>query len=127
MFSVFFRLVGTLSPLAYEKTRSGSVEVRLRAPFEGALREQPEHVSLVLFVMFMLSSTTFDALQNTTIWTGFYWTWVVPLAKPLWGPSLLDAQQQLTQWYLVFQRAALLLSAFVYFAIYVGSWRARKP
>lgn len=120
IFSVFFTLIGTLAPVEYTPKEDGrSWRVRLRPPFAGVLRERPEHMSLVLFVVFMLSSTTYDALHNTVFWMGLYWNHLLTWLQPLWGTDMIAAQARLTNWYVVYQRAALLASPFVYLGIYL--------
>ena len=59
-FSVYFRLVSKMSAFAYQRRN-----LVLRKPFSGLIQERPEHNSLVLFVIFMLSSTTFDGFTET--------------------------------------------------------------
>jgi len=145
MFGVFFRLVSVLSPVAYSHVqndgerrhgesshrRSGDGEsrdgaprdhrwqVHLRAPSSGALAMRVEHMALVLFILFMLSSTTFDAIHDTELWVGLYWQHLIMLAKPLWGPDMVKAQSSLMPWYAFYQRAGLLLSPFAYLVLYL--------
>ncbi|HLX30092.1 MAG TPA: zinc ribbon domain-containing protein [Casimicrobiaceae bacterium] len=121
MFSVLLRLVGLLAPIEYaiaadEKT----VQLRARAPLSAVIGSRPEHVSLVVFVLFMLSSTTFDGLHETLAWMNVYWKWLLALAKPLWHFDLIASQRTLEHWYVAFQHAALVLSPFVYFSVYVA-------
>lgn len=58
-FSLFFRLFGYISPIQY----AGS-KVYLRPPFVGLLDEAKLSISLLLFVLFALSSTAFDGLKE---------------------------------------------------------------
>lgn len=103
-FSVFFRLIGRLAPI--ERTPNG---LRLRAPFTGVLDQPAERMSLVVFSLFMLSSTAFDGLRDTLPW--------VNLLSRI-TPLLSYAQTRAI--YLGWQTAALVLSPFIYFAVYVG-------
>jgi len=120
MFSVFFRLIGSLAPVEYRPTADrDSWRVRLRAPFVGALAERPEHIGLVFFVLFMLSSTTYDAIHDTEMWLNFYWKFLIVLAQPLWGTDMAKAEGPLMMWYLIFKRGGMLLSPFLYFALYM--------
>ena len=59
-FAVFLRLLGLMAPLHYTDG-----QLRLRLPFAGLLSARAEHPSLLLFVLFMLSSTAFDGLHAT--------------------------------------------------------------
>jgi hypothetical protein len=77
-FSVFFRLLALMSPVNYlpaervGQTRRVSI-IELRRPFSGLLEQSAEHVSLLVFILFMLSSTAFDGLHETIIWKRFFW------------------------------------------------------
>lgn len=60
-FSVFFRLISKLAPVTYSQGK-----LILRWPFVGLLEEGAENMSLLLFIVFMLSSTAFDGFRETT-------------------------------------------------------------
>lgn len=62
-FSVFFLLISKISIL----TKKDEAWY-LRLPFVGLLEEKPHHISLVIFILFMLSSTAFDGLSETIVW-----------------------------------------------------------
>lgn len=120
LFALFFRLVGTLAPVAYAPHPDGrSWQVRLRLPFAGTLEERPGHMSVVLFVLFMLSSTTYDGVHETVLWVGLFWKNLLALLQPLWGADMAKAQASLAGWYRLYQRAGLVLSPLLYFAIYM--------
>jgi hypothetical protein len=120
VFAVFFRLVGTLAPVAYAPSvRQRSWLVRLRPPFAGVLEERPEHITLVLFVLFMLSSTTYDGVHDTVFWVGLFWKNLLSLLHPLWGADMAKAQAMLAGWFTAYQRAGLVVSPFLYFAVYM--------
>ncbi len=59
-FSVFFRLISKLSPLTFAHGR-----LVLRWPLVGLLEESADRMSLVYFIIFMLSSTAFDGFRET--------------------------------------------------------------
>ncbi len=120
VFGVFFRLVGTLAPVAYApRPGERSCRPRLRLPFSGMLEERPEHLSLVLFVLFMLSSTTYDGVHDTVFWVGLFWKNLLALLQPFWGADMGKAQAMLATWYTLYQRAGLVLSPLLYFAVYM--------
>jgi hypothetical protein len=120
MFSVFFRMVGTLAPVEYQPAaEQGRWHMRLRAPFIGALKERPEHMGLVLFVLFMLSSTTYDAIHDTEMWLNVYWRHLIIWTQPLWGGDMNKSQAGLMEWYTIFKRGSMLLSPFIYLALYM--------
>ena len=126
-FSVFFRLVATLAPVEYQHSSNDQTpRIRIRPPCVGVMNERPEHISLVLFVLFMLSSTTYDAIYRTMLWVGLYWRPLLALLQPLWGTDLAKAQSMLADGYIVYQRGGLLLSPALYFALYLlALWVAR--
>jgi hypothetical protein len=120
LFAVFFFLVGTMAPVEYlDAPKGGPARIRLRPPFVAALYERHKHASLVVFVLFMLSSTTYDAIHETLFWVSLYWQRLVPAVQPLWGGDVIQAQVAVTNWYMVYQRLGLLISPFVYLLFYV--------
>jgi hypothetical protein len=121
MFGVLLRLVGLLAPITYVPASDGrSWRVRLRAPFAGVLEERPDHLSLLVFVLFMLSSTTFDALHETEFWRGIYWRGLLPLFANCLGFDAANEQTAVIQWYLAFQQIGLGALLVLYCALYIG-------
>jgi hypothetical protein len=121
LFSVWLRLVGLLAPVEYRPSADGrSFEARLRWPFSGALAGRAGNLGLVLFVLFMLSSTTFDGAHETIVWMSLFWKHLVVAFQPLWGTDLIGSQRLLERWYVVYQRAGLVLSPLLYLAFYLG-------
>src|SRR4029453_8215499 len=66
-FGVMLGLIGRMGPLE----RVGG-RLRLRMPFSGLLKDHPEDIGLVVFILFMLSSTAFDGLHATQPWAKLY-------------------------------------------------------
>ena len=128
VFSVFFRQIGSLAPIEYMPNAGGRTwRVRLRPFFSGALSARPEHLGLILFVLFMLASTSYDAIYDTEVWLNFYWKFLIVLAQPLWGTDISKAQNGLMQGFLIYKRLGLLLSPFVYMALYLAvMWLMKK-
>lgn len=62
-FSVFFKILGKIAPFEHRENK-----LYLRPPLVGLLKEKPEHFSLLLFILFMLSSTAFDGFKSTAHW-----------------------------------------------------------
>lgn len=104
-FSVFFRLIGKLAPIEYP-----SGKLQLRPPFIGLLKDRAEHFSLLLFILFMLSSTAFDGFKETVIWYRFYWGNIKDAIDPILGNTSYEA----------FQTVGLLLSPIFFLFIYLG-------
>ncbi|NGY06264.1 hypothetical protein [Solimonas terrae] len=118
-FGVFFSLIARCAPLDYRPAsgqRRG--ELHLRKPFSGLLDLRIEHLSLLLFVLFMLSSTAFDGLHETVAWTQLFWIDLYHRLTPWLGANPFQAYPLLRRWYLVWQTLALLLSPFLYLAVY---------
>jgi hypothetical protein len=111
MFGVILRLVAKMAPLEYSSGR-----LRLRQPFVGLLQEPADHPSLLLIVLFMLSSTAFDGVHETLPWVQVFWKQIYP---PL---AFLIAQPYLffVDVYYYWQWAMLFLSPFFYLAIYLA-------
>jgi hypothetical protein len=116
-FAVFFRLLGKISPIAYEKgPEPGSkIMVRLRRPFAGLIEETADHPSILLFVLFMLSSTAFDGVHETLPWVQVFWKYFYPVLA--WAFS--QPYSFFVTLYYGWQWIMLWLSPFVYLAIYL--------
>lgn len=118
-FGVFLRLLAMMAPLEWVCDADGQRALRLRPPFAGLLRERAESFSLLLFVLFMLSSTAFDGLRETVPWVRLFWTDLYgALLQPLLGGDPIRAFPALLKIYRVYQSAALALSPFFYLALY---------
>ncbi len=61
-FSVFFRILGKISAV---EARGG--RFYLRVPFVGLLGGRADNFGLVIFILFMLSSTAFDGFKSTAV------------------------------------------------------------
>lgn len=122
-FAVFFRLIGKMAPIDLEAesttSASGGERFRLRRPFVGLLEERAEHMSLVIFVLFMLSSTAFDGLHETLPWVGVFWKDIYPLLEPSVRALSEQPYAISAHLYYIWQWLSLFLSAFVYFAVYL--------
>lgn len=95
-FSVFFRLISLIAPFKLENDR-----FVLKIPFAALLDEKAAHFSLLLFILFMLSSTAYDGFRETQPWYDLY----------LKNFSELPYQ--------TFQLLGLLLSPVVFLVIYI--------
>lgn len=125
LFSVYVRLIALLAPVRYLRVADGW-RLQFRRPFSALLTTRAEHVSLLLFVLFMLSSTTYDGIHENDVWIGIFWKNALALTQPLWGTDLGYAQLMLLPWYVAFQRLGLLLSPFLHLAIYLlALWATR--
>ena len=119
LFSVFFRVIGTLAPLAYVRDTTSGWLIRTRPMLSGAIEDAPCHISLLLFILFMLASTTYDGVFQTSFWTGLYWRNLMVWFQPLWGDDMARAQALLTPGYVIYQRGGLIVAPFLWFAVYM--------
>jgi hypothetical protein len=112
-FGVFLRLLGRVAPL----NRSASGEWRWRLPFAGLFKEKTEHVSLLLFILFMLSSTAYDGLHETRPWIELFWGGMYPHFSPLLSDIPRVAYGQTLIIYKIWQWFCLFASPFIYLAV----------
>lgn len=126
-FSVFLRLIAKMAPLEYLPGKDGGPSrLRLRAPFAGLLEERAERMSLLLFILFMLSSTAFDGLRETLLWVNLFWVDVYQWLQPWLGAKPLQSYTVLQPLYMIWQTLWLLLSPLIYLALYVSFiWLAK--
>jgi hypothetical protein len=115
-FAVMFRLVGLMAPVAYDREPDGGYAVNYRKPVAGLLAHPAEHVSLLLFVLFMLSSTAFDGLHETLPWVTVFWKNIFPVLTA----GSTQPYTVTVNYYYYWQWAMLLVSPFVYLFIFLG-------
>lgn len=118
LFAVFLRLIGKVAPLAFDTDPASRrpVRIRLRQPFIGLVDGAADHFSLLLFVLFMLSSTAFDGMHETRAWVLVFWKSIYPLLNEISPQPYLFY----VDFYYYWQWAMLFLSPFLYLAIYLG-------
>lgn len=121
--SVFLRLVARMAPVEYIPARdnqAGKTRLGLRPPFAGLLQSHAQRISLLIFVLFMLSSTAFDGLHETQSWRRLFWADLYNLQLREWvGSNPLAAFPLMNRFYLGWQSFWLLASPFVYLAVYL--------
>lgn len=121
-FAVMFRLAGKLAAVEYQPDpeRRG-YRVLVRQPFAG-LKDNAEHGSLLLFVLFMLSSTAYDGIHETLPWVTLFWKDIYPLLTAMINRPYLF----FVDFYYYWQWLMLFLSPFVYLAVYlIFVWLAK--
>lgn len=106
-FSVFFRLISYCSLVGQEEKK-----LMLQVPFTGLLRHKLANMSMLLFILFMLSSTAYDGFRETNTWFSLYWDYLDPLLSPVIG-SILGFQ--------LVGVLGLLLSPFLFLVLYLGA------
>lgn len=110
LFAVMFRLVGRMAPVAYRR-RGDDVLASLRKPLAGLYDSAPEDFGLLLFVLFMLSSTAFDGLHETVPWSNFFWRALFPIID--------SAPRRAAQYYYYWEWLVLVASPFLYLSVYL--------
>jgi len=126
-FAVFLRLFALAAPIDYQREHDGKASLSIRWPFAGLLREMAEHYTLVIFILFMLSSTAFDGLHETVPWQRFFWSSLLPALDPEVVNTGLRAIITHRSWYNTFQWSSLVLSPLVYLLAYwMALWLGKK-
>jgi hypothetical protein len=120
-FSVYFRLIGKMAVLNYSWNGSDAdgLRVELRKPFLGLLREPASDLSVLLFVLFMLSSTAVDGAHETLPWVGLFWKGIYPALASL-GAATQNPDGFFLGAYYGWQWGMLFLSPLIYLLVYVG-------
>lgn len=105
-FSVFLGQIARIAPVEIKFGK-----IYLRPPFAGLLNKSAEHFSLLIFILFMLSSTAFDGFSSTIPWLRFSGRYLEVIIGAFLGEnSLLTFQAVKT--------IGLLLSPLVFLYIY---------
>lgn len=125
-FSVFFRLLALMAPLDFRRGEGDRARVRLRWPLAGLIQERPAHVSGVVFVLAMISTTAMDGLQATQWWVALFWHDPTGLLTALTGTSPMRMMGRMMPVYLAWGTVCLLLAPFVYLLAYLAAlWLAK--
>ena len=119
--SVFLRLTALMAPVEHIPPEAPNTKgtVRLRMPFVGLIDQPAASMSLLLFVLFMLSSTAFDGLRETVIWQRLFWVDLYQvLLVDFFGSNPLAAFPAMRDLFYYWQSFWLLSSPFIYFLVY---------
>jgi hypothetical protein len=127
-FSVFLRLVALMAPVDYRRGEGGVPgRLRLRWPLAGLIRERPEHLSTLAFVLAMLSTTAFDGLRATQWWVSLFWGDPTGLLSEWLGTHPVAALGTLRPWYIAWESLWLFAAPFLYLAAYFAAlWLGRR-
>jgi hypothetical protein len=127
-FSVFLRLIGYAAPLKIVRNAKPPLHSvrRWRVPFSGLLLEETEGSSLLVFILFMLSSTAYDGLHQTRPWVTLYWQDIYPHLSPLLSTVPRQAYEQALALYALWQTFWLIASPFIYLAVLLTFVAAAK-
>lgn len=122
VFSMFFRILGKMAPVSYVLDEDDGIrEVRFRRPFSGLLSEPAPQISVLLFVLFMLSSTAYDGIYDTQQWTALFWKNMLVVLQPWGGEDLGNAQAVLMDLFLVYRHVGLLVFPFLYLIVFFAT------
>lgn len=117
--AVWLRLIARMAPVAFANDHDR--RFHWRQPFAGLRGGAAEHWTLLLFVLFMLSSTAFDGLHEAKVWVELYW---VTLYRGLFmdwlGSNPIAAFPTLRQLYQYWQLGWLLASPWLYLVVYLA-------
>ena len=120
LFGVYFRVIGKIAPLEW----SGK-QLRIRQPFIGLLDEPCAHLSLLAFILFMLSSTAFDGMHETDLWMSLLRD-IVDLSRAAFGAASAKSPAMLAAIHFGIPTFTLLSSPFLYLGAYVASLALTK-
>jgi len=119
-FAVWLGLIARLAPVAFEDDRSG--RFRFCIPLSRLRSGFAMHWTLLLFVLFMLSSTAFDGLHDTKVWVELYWGTIYREVLSSWyGSNPFVAFSPMRALYPYWQMGWLLLSPWLYLAVYLAA------
>lgn len=118
-FALMFRLAAQLAPLAYAPDQSGAQRLRLRWPLSGLLHQRVEHLSLLVFILFMLSSTAYDGLRETSLWFSLFWKDPFGWITPWLGQPPIYAYVALRPWFVAYELVWLIASPFIYLGLFL--------
>lgn len=113
-FAVMFRLVSMMAPVLIDRDANGARRVWLRWPFVGLLGARIEHRSLLVFLLFMLSSTAFDGLSETKPWFNAFWMDPSGLLTQWFGRHPLQYYGDVRIWFIRYEMLCLVASPFLY-------------
>jgi len=112
IFSIGLKLIGKMAPVR-------CAPLQMRWPFIGLIRAHADRASLVIFILFMLSSTAFDGAHETLPWISLFWKGVYPVIGPLVARLSPRPYETAASLYYAWQWAMLVASPFIYYAIYL--------
>ena len=129
-FGVGLRLIGKMSPWARpwdpQERAADPGGRRWRMPFVGLLDARAERMSLVIFVLFMLSSTAFDGLHGTQSWVAVFWKGIYPAIAPYFTTAPGQQYVFSTKLYYGWQWLSLAISPLAYLAVFGACVAAAK-
>jgi len=111
VFSVAFAVLGRFAPLQFRSDR-----LRLRIFGQGLLEDRSVSVALMVFVILMLSTVTFDGFLETPAW-GAILNWIV--TDMTLRPVLLTLREVGLDLLALFKTCGLLITPLIFLGIYL--------
>lgn len=125
-FSVYFELVGRISPFRLARDPDNRLVLYVGQPCRRLLEAPASHRSEVLFILFMLSSTAFDGFKDTVLWIGLYWKHFYVFVTTLLSLDMIQTYSAFQRAYAVVQSVAVPGSAYFYLGFYVPLFAATR-
>lgn len=116
-FSVLIRLLALMAPRIWRDSES---RWHYQLPFSGLLKSHCTDLSELIFLLFLLTATSFDGLHESAPWVRLFWTDLLLLIGPLLTPPLLSHYNDLLSAYGLWQQFWLLAFPFIYGLLYLG-------
>ncbi|MDH4395048.1 MAG: hypothetical protein QE278_05195 [Limnobacter sp.] len=121
VFNVLFGFAARISPWSFKRvneSQSSPVQIQKMAWCSGLLHQPVTHLSVLMFVLFMLSSTAFDGLKETVIWKEVFWGNIYPWLVPQLGDNAIVLYPLFKKLEIAFDSVVMGLSMFVYLSLY---------
>lgn len=115
-FGVLLRLLALMAPRCWRDTQGRR---HWQRPFAGLLQARCGHFSELVFLLFLLTATSFDGLHQSAPWVKLYWSDVMRLVAPWMTPPLLGHYEELLRAYEWWQRFWLFAMPFLYGGAYL--------
>lgn len=116
-FTVLIRLLSLMAPRLW---RDEQGRRHLRWPFAGLLDAQCADFSELVFLVFLLTATSFDGLHDSAPWVRLFWTDILQQVAPLLTPPLVSHYEDLVRAFGYWQQFWLLAMPFLYGLIYLA-------
>lgn len=114
-FGVLLRLLALMAP-RYWRDAQGR---HWLPPFAGLLRARCTHFSELVFLLFLLTATSFDGLHESEPWVRLFWSDLMRVIAPAFTPPLISHYSELVELYGWWQQCWLLAMPFLYGAAYL--------
>ncbi|MGH8778423.1 hypothetical protein [Paraburkholderia sp.] len=121
LFSILFHLAGLIAPINVFFSKRNEMKLSFRIPTSGLRDMSDWGPSLMVFVLFMLSSTAFDGIHDTIWWNRVYWGGFYPLIEPSVKAHFTDAYAVSSTIYRVSQWILLVISPAIYLIAYLAA------